>query len=152
MHVASADVVLHAVNTDADWANLNRLVEINFEEGLRAGRTRLPEDVVRGIVDGYRRKSRIAQFFIAETSREPCAYGSAIVCPNDLGMLEDFFTLPQCRGRGIASAIVGHCVGHCRSKGSSSVFIGARATERAKHLYARLGFKPLMISREWVKG
>ena len=28
---------------------------------------------------------------------------------------------------------------------------GARATEQPKHLYARLGFYPVMLARAWVR-
>ena len=112
----------------------------------------MPEDVVRGLVAGYRKKSPVARFFIAETRNEPCAYGSAVECPDGIGMLEDFFTLPRFRGRGFASAIVAHGVDHLRARGCRSVFVGALVAERAKHLYAKLGFAPSMISTEWVKG
>jgi GNAT superfamily N-acetyltransferase len=145
-------IVLRAVAADPDWDDLERLAKVDFQEGLRSGRNELPDDVVRGIVGGYRRKSRVAQFFIAETGGAPCAYGSAVECPGNLGMLEDFFTLPQYRGRGIATTLISHCVDHLRGRGARSIFIGAHVTERAKHLYAKLGFVPLMVSREWVKG
>lgn len=150
--IALTSITLRVVNSNADWSCLKQLVEIDFKEGLRTGHKELPLEVVRGIVDGYRRKSPVQQFFIDEIDDLPCAYGSAVECPNNLGMLEDFFTLPEFRGRGIASAIVSHCVGHLRKKASRSIFIGALMTERAKRLYAKLGFTPLMISREWVNG
>ena len=148
---APSDVVLRAVDADTDWTLLARLVEANFREGRPSEPKETALEVARGLVDGYRRKSRVAQFFIAEIPGAPCAYGSMVECPNDLGMLEDFFTLPEFRGRGVAATILRHCIGRLRDKGRRNIFIGAYATGRARHLYARLGFAPLMISREWVK-
>jgi len=147
----SADVTLRPVGRESDWQRLRGLVEADFNEGLRAGRKSMPPEVVSGLFEGYKRKRQVAQFFIAEAGEFPCAYGSAVECPNKIGLLEDFFTLPSFRQRGIASTLLGQCVGRLRERGCRSVFIGALATESAKHLYAELGFTPLMISREWVK-
>lgn len=142
---------LRPVTTEAGWDSLKTLARIDFREGLRTGRKDLSDAVVDGLLSGYRAKSQIAQFFIVETAGLPCAYGSAVRCPNRMGMLEDFFTLPEYRGRGIASGIITHGVRYLREHGSTGVFIGALANERAKYLYARLGFVPLMITRDWIR-
>jgi hypothetical protein len=38
-----------------------------------------------------------------------------------------------------------------RAAGSHTVFLGALATEHPKHLYARLGFRPVTLARTWVR-
>jgi hypothetical protein len=38
-----------------------------------------------------------------------------------------------------------------RDAGCQTVFLGALATEEPKHLYARLGFHPVMLARAWVR-
>ena len=38
-----------------------------------------------------------------------------------------------------------------RGSGCCTIFIGALATEQPKHLYARLGFHPVMLARAWVR-
>ncbi|MFN7130429.1 MAG: GNAT family N-acetyltransferase, partial [Brevundimonas sp.] len=60
------------------------------------------------------------------------------------------YTLPGYRGRGVASAIIKHCVDVLRRAGNEVVFMGAHITERPKYLYNRLGFNPLMLTREFV--
>ena len=32
-----------------------------------------------------------------------------------------------------------------------TIFLSALATEQPKHLYARLGFRPAMLARAWVR-
>jgi GNAT superfamily N-acetyltransferase len=146
------DIRIHAVANDEDWRALRRLAELDFEEGIRSGGGPLDADVAQGLIDGYRRKTSAAQFFMAEISDVFCAYGSAVTCPNGVGILEDFFTLPGFRNRGIGTAIMSHCVEYLHRRDLQIIFVGALATGRAKNLYARLGFSPLMTSSEWVKG
>jgi hypothetical protein len=38
-----------------------------------------------------------------------------------------------------------------RAAGCHTVFLGALATEHPKHLYARLGFRPVTLARAWVR-
>ena len=42
-------------------------------------------------------------------------------------------------------------IGHLREQGCGVIFIGALAEEQAKHVYARLGFRPVSLARAWVK-
>ena len=38
-----------------------------------------------------------------------------------------------------------------RDQGCSTVFLGALVGERARYLYAKLGFQPVMLTRTWAK-
>jgi predicted GNAT family acetyltransferase len=38
-----------------------------------------------------------------------------------------------------------------RASNCHTIFLGALAGEAAKRLYARLGFRPVMLARTWVK-
>jgi GNAT superfamily N-acetyltransferase len=71
--------------------------------------------------------------------------------PNGIGMIEDLFTLPQSRRRGIASALIAHFDRELRAVGCDAVFLGAIADEEAKLLYYNLGFRPVTLTRCWVK-
>lgn len=66
-------------------------------------------------------------------------------------MIEDLFTLPAYRQRGLATAMIGHFSALLVEQGSDCVFLGALAGEQAKHLYAKLGFRPIMLTRCWVR-
>jgi predicted GNAT family acetyltransferase len=91
-------------------------------------------------------------FYLAELAGRPVAYAAKVECPNGLGMIEDVFTLPDARKKGIASALIAHILGRLRSKiPRRPVFLGAHALQGAKHLYRRLGFQPLMVTREFLR-
>ncbi len=145
------DVALSPVRSDADWEVLHRLVRLDHEEGQRTKGYPMDENVTRGIVDAYRKKEGACQFFLATVDGTPCAYGSGVLCPEEVGMVEDLFTLPDFRRRGVASAIIKHCVDHVRDQGAGPVFIGAHANDAPKLLYHRLGFEPLCLTRTFFK-
>ena len=140
------------VENDSDWRDLHELVLADHTEGLTTGRTKATAEVTRGIVQGYRNTTGPCLFFIAEMDGRACGYASSVRCPDgDLGMVEDVFTLPDVRGRGIATAMIDHCVRHARARGAGPVFIGAHANDWPKGLYARLGFEPALVTRKYVK-
>ncbi|MGE6697722.1 GNAT family N-acetyltransferase [Hyphomonas sp. NPDC076900] len=148
--VTAPHLDLREVISDQDWRVVARLVRTDHEEGARTNRTALTDEVSRGIVEGFRKKAGPCTLYLARLDGEDCAYGMAVRCPNGLGMVEDLYTLPGYRGRGIASAIIRHCVDVLRQEDHQVIFLGAHITERPKHLYHKLGFKPLMLTREFV--
>ncbi len=138
------------VRSEDDWRTLHALVEADHREGARTDGV-MNAAVTRGTVEGYRKKAGPCQFFLAEVDGRPCAFGAAIVCPNGLGIVEDLFTLPEHRRRGVCSALIAHCVSYARADGPRTMLIGARETDAPKRLYARLGFAPLFVARDFVK-
>lgn len=50
---------------------------------------------------------------------------------------------PQCRGRGIGSALLGRVVEEARARGSTRLFLEMRDGNRAESLYRRHGFAPV---------
>jgi predicted GNAT family acetyltransferase len=66
-------------------------------------------------------------------------------------MIEDLFTLPSARRGGIATAMIAAFTDRLRAAGCHTVFLGALASEQPKHLYARLGFRPITLPRTWVR-
>lgn len=146
-----ADLTLREVREAADWDALWRLAVRDFAEGARSSGVSFGSDVARGLFAGYRAKRDIAPFFLAEIGGEPVAYGSVVTCPGGVGFIDDLFTLPEFRGRGVASTIVTYGAGLLRARGSRIVCIGALPAERPKRLYAKLGFAPLMLARTWVR-
>jgi GNAT superfamily N-acetyltransferase len=139
------------VTTEADWQGLHTLVRRDHEDGSRTQGGALSPEVTRGIVASYRQKAPACQFFLARADDGDCAYGAAVLCEDGLGMVEDLFTLPAFRRRGIATAIIAQAVSHVRSRGAEHVLIGAHATEAPKRLYASLGFKPVCVTRDYFK-
>ncbi len=144
-------VSFQPVTSEADWATLHELVRLDHLEGQRTKGYPMDEAVTRGIVEAYRRKEGPSQFFLAIVDDTPCAYGSGITCPEEIGMVEDLFTLPDYRKRGIASAVIKQCVDYVRARGAGPVFIGAHVDDTPKLLYHRLGFEPLCLTRTFFK-
>ena len=146
-----ASITLHPVVSTADWDNLLKLVLADHAEGRRTSGTGVSPEVSAGIVAGYRAKSPAYQFHLAVQDGEPVAYGAHAAAPNGAGMIEDLFTLQSARRRGVATAMIAAFADRLRAAGCRTVFLGALSTEKPKHLYARLGFRPVMLARTWVR-
>jgi GNAT superfamily N-acetyltransferase len=146
-----ASVDLFEITDDRGWAALTGLVRADMAEGRRTGGLDLDDAFVDDMVANYRAKAPACRFHLARLGGEPVAYGAMIVAPNGMGMIEDLFTLPSARRRGIASTMIAHFDRELRAAGCSGVFLGAVAGEEAKSLYFTLGFRPAMLTRCWVK-
>jgi GNAT superfamily N-acetyltransferase len=146
-----AAIELRPVTSDADWQALLKLVLADHAEGRRTANLDVSPEVSAGMVAGYRAKSAVYHFHFAIQNGVPVAYGAHAAAPNGAGMIEDLFTLPSARRRGIASAMIAAFTDRLRAAGCHTIFLGALATEQPKHLYARLGFHPVMLARTWVR-
>jgi GNAT superfamily N-acetyltransferase len=146
-----AAVDLRPVAGDADWDALLELVLADHAEGRRTGGLDLSPEFSAAVVVGYRAKSGAYHFHLAMRDGVAVAYGAHATAPNGAGMIEDLFTLPSARRRGIATAMITAFTDRLRAAGCHTIFLGALATEQPKHLYARLGFHPVMLSRAWVR-
>lgn len=145
-----AEVDIRKVDDDGDFEALAELVRADYDEGQASRAAPLPPSVVDGLLAGHRAKWPRHQFFIASLDGKDCAYGAGADCGDGMGMVEDLFTLPDYRGRGVATSIVERAVRHVRDLGAQEVMIGTHVTEAPKVLYASLGFVPTAIVREFV--
>jgi GNAT superfamily N-acetyltransferase len=146
-----AAIDLRLVVSDADWDALLQLVLADHAEGRRSGGLELSPEFSAAKVAGYRAKSGAYHFHLAMQDGMAVAYGAHAAAPNGAGMIEDLFTLQSARRRGIATAMIAAFTDRLRGAGCHTIFIGALATEQPKHLYARLGFRPVMLARAWVR-
>jgi len=64
------------------------------------------------------------------------------------GWVEDVYTVPEERGRGIARMLVTHVTGLARSAACDLTFIVADDNDWPKHLYAEIGFRP--VGKRWI--
>jgi len=119
--------------------------------GMVCQHQELPFEISAGMVAGYRAKSEVYHFHMAIQDGHPVAYGAHAAAPNGAGMIEDLFTLQSARRGGIATAMIAAFTDRLRATGCHTVFLGALASERPKHLYARLGFRPVTLARAWVR-
>jgi GNAT superfamily N-acetyltransferase len=146
-----APLDLRPVAADADWEALLQLVLADHAEGRRSNDLDLSPEFSAAVVANFRAKSDAYHFHLAMKDGIPVAYGAHACAPNGAGMIEDLFTLQSARRRGIATAMIAAFTDRLRAAGCHIIFLGALATERPKHLYARLGFRAVMLTRSWVR-
>jgi GNAT superfamily N-acetyltransferase len=150
LHRAPRAVETRSVTNPDDWDALAALVREDHVEGTRTGGP-LADEVSRGLVATYHKKWPVYQFFIATESGVDCAYGASVLCENGIGMVEDLFTRPTHRRKGIATGLIARAIKHARERGAEQILIGARTTDRPKQLYASLGFTPVCVTRQYIK-
>ena len=107
--------------------------------------------MIRGLLDIARAKAPKFQIFIARVDGVDCGYGAGGHCPDGMGMVEDIYTRPSFRKRGIATAVIARAVDFAREQGAEDVLIGTEAAGTPKHLYAALGFRPACLTRRFMK-
>jgi len=80
----------------------------------------------------------------------PVAYALLIDGGRD-GMLEDVYTTPDARGRGLATGVIAAVLHAARAERHELVFVPTDADGRARALYERLGFEPLAVTRRLMR-
>jgi GNAT superfamily N-acetyltransferase len=149
LRVPGSSIDLRPVERDEDWEAFYRLLRANHLE-KRVHGLQLAEEITRGVVAAHRAKAGAVQFFLAIVDGAPRAYGSSIVAPHGMGIVEDLFTLPEYRKRGIATAVIAHAIAYARARGVRPMLIGAYADETPKTFYAALGFEPQCLTRQYL--
>jgi GNAT superfamily N-acetyltransferase len=89
--------------------------------------------------------------FAAFERGRPLAYALLLDGGRD-GMLEDVYTTPEARGRGLAAGVSAAVLHAARAERHELVFVPTDAEGRARSLYERLGFEPLAIDHRLMKG
>lgn len=138
-----------ALVDEGNWSAFAHLVDADHREGKRTGGH--DERVAAGLLEGMRRRMGPCRYWLLYESDEPIGYGMTARCPNGLGLIENLFTLPMHRGRGLMSAFIVDAAQRLLHGGSDAVFLDAHAHDTPKRLYARLGFEPVAMARTWVR-
>lgn len=151
LKAAARAVEIREVLNDADWQAYERLLRMDLsEEAEKHNRTpdlsTAPEWVAY-----VRAKSPAVRFWLAYVDDLPVAFFNSWPGHNGLGQIEDLFTHPAYRHRGIATALIAHCVADARARGAGPVVITAEPDDTPKQMYAAIGFRPFCVSRSYVK-
>lgn len=140
---AAPEVEIRPVVSDADWEVLFGLKRADHAEGSPDRSA----DLSRAISLAKKAKSPEVTYFLATADGVDCAFFSSWPGHNGVGVVEDLYTRPEFRRRGIASSLVRHAVNHAWDRGAKHFVISADPTDAPKDLYRRMGFAPLFIIR-----
>jgi GNAT superfamily N-acetyltransferase len=149
LHVAGEPpaIDIRLVASDDDWSVVRRLTRLDHEEQAR--REIHPvwdEEVTTEMVATKRAKAPDLRFWLARAGAVDCAFLSSWPGSNGVGKVEDLFTHPDFRHRGIATALIVHCVRDARGRGAGPVLIGALPNDTPMRMYAAMGFRPVCVT------
>ena len=122
------------------------------EEWLRGGEWGLDgEKLAQGLeADERLFAGTPTRAFAAFERGRPLAYALLLDGGRD-GMLEDVYTTPEARGRGLSTAVVAAVLHASRAERHEAVFVPTDADTGASGLYERLGFVPVALQRVLVR-
>ncbi len=142
---------IREVTADAEWAAYAGLQEMDFRETrARQGRPFNPE-VAAAFLEIKRARMGVVRYWLAHLAGVPRAYFASWPGENGVGLVEDLFTHPEFRRQGNATALIAHCVADARARGAGAVAIGADPSDTPKHMYAALGFRPVLLRRNYER-
>ena len=143
---------LRPAEREADWDAITELCWLDHQEEARKGfHEPWARRITEQLVDSKRVKAPAVRFFLARADGVDCGFFSSFPGTNGVGLVEDLFTHPDFRGRGVASALIAACVDDARARGAGPVLIGARIDDTPKQMYAALGFRPLCVRRAYLR-
>ena len=142
---------IRACTDAAAWATFTALKVADWKElagriGLAPG-DKVGEDLARTA----RLREGVARYWLAYDGGEPRGFLCSWEGLDGVGQVEDLYVHPEARGRGIAAALLRHGIADCRRHGAAAVVIVADADDTPRSAYARIGFAPVAIKREYVR-
>jgi GNAT superfamily N-acetyltransferase len=152
LRAAPSGADLRLVESQGDWQSLTVLWQLDHDEEEAKGQHDPWAPVVtEQMVASKRMKAPDLRFWLARVDDTDAAFFSSWPGQDGMGIVEDLFTRPEFRGRGIATTLIAHAVADARERGAGPVAISARTTDTPKHMYAALGFHPSGISRSYLR-
>ena len=143
---------LTVANTDAAWDDYARLKGLDWRESAsKIGQD--PDNLViaEGLTTSNRAKSPPVEYVLAYQDGRAVGFCSAWTGLEGMGQVEDLFVTPAYRHRGIATALLTRCVAMLRARGIGSVVLVADPTGTTREMYAKLGWTPLAVCRQYGK-
>lgn len=138
------------VESAADWQAYESLYDLDWHE-FRAQLPGFTEETARQMMVARRTKSPPAAYWLACVDGQPRSYLASWGGVDGVGYVEDLFTHPEYRHRGLAAALIHHCVAQARSEGAGPIVICADPNDTPKSMYASLGFRPVAVKRNYLK-
>ena len=151
LHARPAWCDIRRVESEEQWAASSELHEMDFVERCRRlGRT--PDPSVPEAFAALRRAtSADVAYWMAYHDDTPVAYLWSWPGVHGTGVVEDLFTHPDYRHRGVATALIAHGVADARARGAGPVAISADPGDTPKLMYRALGFRPIVVVRHYIR-
>jgi len=142
---------IRPVESEADWQAYSALHEIDWREYADKIPGGADMAVAEQMMRSRRAKTPPVRYWLACADGEPRAYLASWEGVDGVGQVEDLFTHPEFRHRGLATALIHHGVADCRARGAGPVVIVADTADTPKRMYAAMGFRPVATSRTYCK-
>jgi GNAT superfamily N-acetyltransferase len=143
------DIDVRPISDEGMWAIFFELHAMDWVEYrgriMERGATDVGEAMAQRVRDG----SPPMRYYMAYADGQPRAYFGAWDGIDGMGQVENLFTHPDYRHRGLATALIVRCVADCRERGAGPVLIVADPSDTPMRMYASMGFRPLALKREW---
>jgi GNAT superfamily N-acetyltransferase len=142
---------LRPIETQADWVAFAELHAIDWSEHMERQKRSEDSSVPAQMLASHKAKQPPVQFWLAYVDGRPRAYFNSWGGIGGVGQVEDLFTHPDFRHRGLATALIHQCVADARRAGAGSVVIVADPTDTPKNMYAGMGFRPVAAYSQYLK-
>jgi ribosomal protein S18 acetylase RimI-like enzyme len=142
---------IRPVESEADWQAYSSLHEIDWREYAEKIPGGADMAVAEQMMRTRRAKTPPVRYWLAWADGQPRAYLASWEGTGGVGQVEDLFTHPEFRHRGLATALIHHGVAEARKEGAGPVVIVADTADTPKRMYAAMGFRPVSISRTYWK-
>jgi GNAT superfamily N-acetyltransferase len=148
---AAAEHDIRAIRSEADWQAYAALHAVDWREYREKVKQPEQPEIGERMWGVNRRQQPPVQYWIAYVEGKPAAYFNSWAGIGGVGQVENLFTHPDFRHRGLATALIHHCVADCRRKGAGPIVITADPTDTPKNRYATMGFRPVAIYSHYLK-
>jgi GNAT superfamily N-acetyltransferase len=142
---------IRLVEDNTGWDRYAALHEIDWQ-GYSED---LPPSAGKWLADPMYRSRRVksppTRNWLAYVDGEARAYLTSWQGIDGVGQVEDLFTHPDFRHRGLATALIHRGVADCRERGAGPVVIVADPQDTPKQMYTAMGFRPVAMKREYWK-
>lgn len=142
---------IRPVQTEADWQAYAELHEIDWREEREKQKLPVEPGVEQDMMRARQAKQPPVQNWMAYVDGRPVAYFNLWAGIDGIGQVEDLFTHPGFRHRGLAAALIHHCVADCRGKGAGAVVIACDPSDTPKNMYSAMGFGPVALVTHYLR-
>jgi len=146
-----SDIEIRPVQTEDDWRKYAALKKLDWLEHERRIKNSSEPAVGDALYAVARLTQPPVQYWFACLKGRPLAYFNSWAGIDGVGQVEDLFTHPKFRHRGLATALIHHCVLECRRNGAGPVVIVADPTDTPKEIYAAMEFRPVAVYSHYLK-